>query len=105
MPFLFRECYVKTAQNEHFPDEQVTLQTLSYALFTISRGHSPSVMAAHKTVTSCEQAQYTTWWEGVGGTPCLSSIVIAQVNVYKLLLLGGRSAGRIMGRSGSIRGR
>ena len=26
-------------------------------VFTITRGHSPLVMAAHKTVTSCEQAQ------------------------------------------------
>ena len=42
----------KQHNNEHFPDEQVTLQTLSYALFTITRGHPSSVMAAHKTVTS-----------------------------------------------------
>ena len=47
----------KQHKNEHFPDEQVTLQALSYALFTITRGHPPSVMAAHKTVTSCEQTQ------------------------------------------------
>ena len=31
--------------------------------------------------------------------------MIAQVNVYKLLLLGGRSSGRIRVGSGSIRAR
>ena len=56
-PFFLEYAMSKQHKNEHFPDEQVTLQAISYALFTITRGHSTSVMAAHKTVTSRAQAQ------------------------------------------------
>ena len=57
--FLFFLEYVMAKQhkNEHFPDEQVTLQAISDALFTITKGHSASVIAANKAVTSCAQAQ------------------------------------------------
>ena len=34
----------KQHKNEHFPDEQVTMQALSYILCTINKGFCSSVM-------------------------------------------------------------